>query len=76
MNIIELKKGNIITSYTSRNYDKVDQWFKDNEDNVSWVGMIISETTIVVLDWAGTTVVDMKEGISAGCHTIGILLVC
>lgn len=48
MNMIELKKDGALEAYKPKNYDKVDKKFKDTEDDVSWVGMSVPETAIVV----------------------------
>lgn len=48
MNMIELKEEGVLESYKPKNYDKVESKFKDNEEDVAWVGMSAPETAIVV----------------------------
>ncbi len=42
------KKDGALEAYKPKNYDKVDKKFKDTEDDISWVGMSVPETAIVV----------------------------
>lgn len=48
MNMIDLKEKGILKEYTPKNYNKVGNTFKDLEGDVSWVGMSVPETAIVV----------------------------
>ncbi|MGL4913389.1 MAG: putative 2-aminoethylphosphonate ABC transporter substrate-binding protein [Romboutsia sp.] len=48
MNMIQLEEEGALKEYMPKNYNKVGNNFKDLDGNVSWVGMSVPETAIVV----------------------------